>query len=38
MKSMTVAAAFAGPGRAAGLQPAMSFYSDREQRLEMRFS
>jgi hypothetical protein len=35
---MTVAAAFAGPGRDAGLQPAMSFYSGGEQRLEMRFS
>jgi hypothetical protein len=35
---MTVAAAFAGPGRDAGLQPVMSFYPGREQRLEMRFS
>ncbi len=35
---MTVPAAFAGPGRDAGLQPAMSFYSGREHRLEMRFS
>jgi len=35
---MTVAAAFAGPGRDAGLQRAMSFYSGHEHRLEMRFS
>ena len=33
---MTVAAAFAGPGRDARLQLGMSFYSGREHRLEMR--
>ena len=36
MKCMTVAAAFAGPGRDAGLQPATLFYSRSENGLEMR--